>query len=226
MRLMRTAGVLCVLLMIPATAGATWWDWIQEMSGPGPFQAHTVSTMATVCPKEWSNPVGMRPVNSDAARPDKACWFIDVRTLSYDPNDGNFPAAVSVLVQTFGLAWPFLKHQTADFGMGLGYMHFIGADNATATRFIFEPRVTVEPVAAVAALICGSAPTCPVATSPYARFFKFHAEYLLMPQSLSAQQLGVPLGTGTGQSIWSKQGEAIGSWGFIIDLAELIRPRQ
>ena len=139
------ALVMCLGGPSPAYAAAwdRWWDYLDQLSGPGPF--HGGPTLATTfgCVKEgkfvWVSAVPA----SDTFR-FEPCWYFDWRQLSAEPS-ARFGHVDADLVETgLSVEWRFLE-----LGAGVGVARFTTAagdtthsvNNFTLTpvRLVFKP---------------------------------------------------------------------------------------
>ena len=219
MRLIRIVACVALMMIVPATARATWWDWIQEMSGPGPFVSRG-PVLATVCSKDLSRLIANdRPVENNWGV-DKPCWFVDLRRFASDDNRKNFPAPVDLTAFDAGLTLQLLPYRFVEIGAGLGVAHFSGANDVTANRFtVTIPRVVITPLALLSPLSSKHK-----FVKNFVRVLKLHAGYIWIPGSVQAEDFGVNRGTGPGQSTFGPvTGEFLPTHGILIDFGELLR---
>lgn len=229
MKCLRVWAVASMVLFAPVAAHANIWDWIQELSGPGPLHGRG-NVLTTLCPGALRGPFNKEhPATVESIPPDGAfdkrpCFFADLRRLQNhrdekDLDRDNFPAAVNLTAYDFGVTWQFGPGRPLELGTGVGLAVFRGRPDG-ASIMTTTPRFTVTPVRGV---------VTPLALVPawqrnrFARILKFHAGWILIPGTIDATDFGVPLGTGPGQSLFSEPNDWVFSKGFLIDLGELIR---
>src|SRR5262249_21343132 len=145
------------------------WDWIHEMSGPGPYDAYgqTVKNfMVSLCPGpiEEHPVVGIfsRELTADPGIKPRPCFFVDKRWVRYDPlkQKGNFPTEVDLNATDFGISWQFASYQRAEFGVGAGWATFNGLDGVSRRKFTLTlPRIIVMPLALIPNKILPNAAT-------------------------------------------------------------------
>ena len=213
-RVFPLAGLVLVALMASAQpAYADLWDWLQELSGPGPF--HTGgSILGTVCP--GSGPQ-IRPYEATSNTP---CVFFDFRRFLPSKGD-NFPTRVEVTAYDTGLTWEVRR--PVEVGIGVGVIVATG-NGKTATRFtLTAPRIAVKPVLLLGDLF-GKAKYWE--THPKARRFgsilKWYARETVITGRLTAQDLGVS----PDKSTFNAKNDRVASAGFLIDIGELVRPQR
>jgi len=231
MRIVRVALLMSLMTAVPGIAHASLWDWIQEMSGPGPFKGYNktlLNVIYTACPGQAAAPAGLKPFdNSRDKVPDPGikktpCWFFDSRLLRYD-GSGSFPAAVDVHAIDGGIAWQFASYQRFSVGVGMGVMRFTGRNDATTNAFALTlPRVDMMPLAIIVPLFVKPSAVTRMATHPALRILKFHLGGLYLPRDFDATNFGVEKGSGPQQSTFSTSHEYLLSRGFFVDLGELI----
>jgi len=219
-----TIVALFVLILTPGRAEALWWDWIKELSGPGPSQSEG-NGLATLCISEWPH-LGdpLHPPPPDAKIKKVPCIFIDGRTY-VNGEDDNFPNRVRIRAWDFGITWKLL-HERIEIGSGLGFMQFDSADRitnnglrVTTRKFtLTTPRIVAVPVRLFFPMI-------PDKGWPgrLSRLLKFHARMNIIPGTIDATDFGVPVGTAQGQSTFRAVNDAVWSSGFIVDIGELFR---
>jgi hypothetical protein len=202
-------GVLVLLLAAASPAEANMWDWINELSGPGPSHGRG-NGLITVCAPgraaEWKRP----------------CGFFDLRRFETESED-NFPNDVSFVVYDGGLTWK-LWRRAFEVGFGGGAMRFTSddritnsGDDVTTTKFIFTiPRVVAVPGAAFFERIDSDW------GARFARVFKVYARVNIIPGTMDATDFGVRLGSGPDESTFRAGTHGVPSVGWILDLGELL----
>jgi hypothetical protein len=214
------ALLAAALFGVPGRAEANMWDWIQDMSGPGPSNGRG-NALATLCfDKSLTK---FRPIVASADQMKgffvkKPCAFIDVRRFENTEED-NFPAKVKLTLYDFGPTWELLDGGPMEFGFGLGFMQAEGTSNTTGNResgshftvTIF--RLVLQPLN----FIPGKQ------DKKWLAWFKWYYRMQALPGKIDATDFGVAPGTGPGQSTFSATNDIVRSTGFIFDLGELLR---
>lgn len=205
-------AVLAIVLFTAAPAEANWWDWIHQLSGPGPSDSRG-NALATIC---------FGAADRGDAR--VLCPFIDVRRFVTRPED-NFPNRVEFEAFDFGVTWMLAKRRV-ELGAGAGFMRFHSEDRIadrgeiTTTKLTFNaPRVVVVPLA----FLAPDASLRPLRSgrARLLRLLKVYARLNVIPGTIDATDFGVPLGSGSGESTFSAKNDVVLSHGFIIDIGEL-----
>jgi hypothetical protein len=157
---LRTSAVVCALaavfvLGLPAPAQAKWaewWDYLDQLSGPGPFHGGPTISATIVCwhkPPDRANAAREANFKRAAANPwYDPCLFADWRHLDARPASPFGYTAADLI--DFGVSLqisPFFE-----FGAGVGFAHFntyydgvekpFGVTSPTLTPF----RVVVKPL--------------------------------------------------------------------------------
>jgi hypothetical protein len=205
--------VLGALFAHPQPAAADWWDWLQELSGPGPFKTEG-NVMWSICPGPGTV---FRPY--DNAGPPKLCVFVDVRRfVNWD--DDNFLKFGRVRLQTydFGVAWEVRR--AVDVGLGFGVMHF-AANGTGSNRLSITPlRTTVKPLLLLADLLRkGDALERNRTARRWASILKYYARLSVIPGTIDATNFGVS----TSLSDFKAKNDRVASAGFLVDFSELLR---
>ena len=145
----RLVVLLGVITLWPNSAYAGFWAWLEELSGPGPFDGFVLSG-PVLCERDgklvkcWPKiPEGTTEAEAAANyRPKRmvvlSVGFLDsgdrVRFKDEEPPDRR---EVNV-VQVSGL-YMFRLHRALDAGMGAGFMRFYGEGFDSLTRFTLVP---------------------------------------------------------------------------------------
>jgi len=205
------AGALMVLLAVASPAEAGMWDWIKELSGPGPSEGRG-NLLGTMC----FDPLRTAPWT-------QPCAFVDWRSFENE-SDNNFPNNVRIEAYDFGVTWKLHTSGAIEVGAGAGLMRFSsddrinnsGAQVITTKLTLTAPRVVLAPIG----LFLDK--TDRDFLSNLARVLKLYARYNFISGKLDATDFGVRLGTGPGESTFSVDGDFVPSYGFIFDLGELL----
>jgi len=202
---------LLVLFAAAAPAEAGMWDWIHELSGPGPSGSRWGGYIGTLC---FDNAVNKKP-----AWP---CVFGDIRSFETLDED-NFPNKVSFEAYDFGATWK-LYQGVVEVGAGLGFMKFSSEDRinntgekiATSKMTLTLPRVVFVPGA------FGFDRYTHTTKANIARMFKLYGRLNIFPGTMNATDFGVRMGTGPGESTFTVDNDVVPSMGILIDFSELL----
>jgi len=224
----------CVLLVMftctmslvsPAPASASLMDWLQELSGPGPFNAKKINVILDICPtsakvrKEADSPKYFASDYDtiDSKKP-RICGFIDYRSLANDGEGDNFGAgAIDVKTWEFGASARL--HRSVSVGFGAGYINFKTQTPQTGvSRFLVTaPRVVFKP-----ALIFGSDDFWKAhkPAQVVAGLFKFYIKNNIISGRLTGANFG--LVPGHPNYSFAVRHDRVWSSGFVIDLTDLL----
>jgi hypothetical protein len=211
-------GMLFVLMSAGNAAAKDWWGWLEEFSGPGPFEGPLFGSSLGLnfCVRDPSSvqlsveSLEIGAHHDDAVSP---CVWVDARVLHARESQG-FPSTNAFLVDS-GLALSF--RGLASAGAGLGMIRMISdaaGGNAYVTRLTILPRITVSPL-----LLLGEAQRFLFKRdSPPPRWLgvvKAYYKPTFVAGSLSAADFGVPdLDWPGGGNEWQQ------SWGISFDFLE------
>ncbi len=201
-------GIVLVLLNVGrADAGAIVWDWLERLSGPGPFSGSNLIT--TVC---FHNPV----VSGDSnrflgTRADTKikipCLFVDYRQL-FAPEDNGYP---SVTAKWVDIGVTFQLDPLTEVGVGAGWVRFDadpeGQSKKTTHGVITIPRIVIRPLRLIPAL----------KDSKWGGIFKPYLKYSLIVGDLKGKDFLAP------DNGFHERNEWVKSYGVLLDLGELLR---
>ena len=203
-----SALVLVALMASARPAQANWWDWMQEWSGPGPFESRG-NALWTACTKPYD-------ASDQKVQNDNPCFFIDTRSFVTKAKD-NFPVQVTANFLDAGLTWRVRR--PVEIGLGVGLM--VATGSKTATRLTLTgPRVVLKPVLLVSELLHTNPKLFDYESHPrvsrIAHILKFYVRGSVIAGHLTGDDLGVPL------SDFDRKFEFVLSRGFLIDFGELL----
>ena len=141
------------LMASPVPASASLMDWLQELSGPGPFNAKVINLIVDVCPTghkyrdEKRTELDMFASDYDEPNWDKPriCVFIDHRRLKNDGAGDNFGAG-TIDVQTFEFGASARLHRSVSIGFGLGRIGFKSQNGGEPAKLLVTaPRIVLKP---------------------------------------------------------------------------------
>jgi hypothetical protein len=212
---LRTACLLVVgLLVMARSADAHIWDWMQEWSGPGPF--------------DGVHPVVQVDCLLSGTPQRETCFFIDYRHLETvkDPSKStydNFPIKVDLKIVDVGLTHAIKigrLDESIRAGAGVGFLIATGDKDQGGKRMIRPtivfPRFMVQPAMAIAELLDKT----PAGgwQKRALKIVKFHVGGELLVGPLNAESLGVSPSLST----FDRHAEYVLSKGMVIDLGELL----
>ena len=134
------------LVASPVPASASLMDWLQELSGPGPFNATNINWIVDVCPSKFSAETSSnRNIFASAYSKPQVCFFFDHRRLKNDGAGDNFGAG-TIDVQTFEFGVSAQLHRSVSIGFGLGRIGFKSDRGAQPAKLLVTaPRIVVKP---------------------------------------------------------------------------------
>jgi hypothetical protein len=152
-------GLALVLLSArPASAQYDWIKWIQQLSGPGPFELQGVTvTFGCVAGRKVppvvtsDNPPIYRYLFCDAANNWKSVTRFYAVTFATGDGENNltFPASVPKLERVSASIYlgtgAFRLHEAIDLGTSAGFMRFSGTPDKAVTKFVIVPYAGVRP---------------------------------------------------------------------------------
>jgi hypothetical protein len=210
-----------VLLFIPTTAEAWYFDWIWELSGPGPSEGGP-GVLGTFC--LFSNASSRGSTRFDPA----PCLYVDRRSVQNDRDgkggdDDNFPNRVRLEPWDFGVSWR-LFNDGLEVGAGIGFIRFQSDDliahrgKLARTKFtVNAPRVVVAPIRLLFPGVDNSD-----WTGALTRLVKVYGRLTIIPGTIDATDFGVPLGMAPGQSTFRERNDVVPSAGLVIDVGEFL----
>lgn len=210
-------ATLAVMGLMSSTrpAQANILDWMQEWSGPGPFDfgGHVAVTKCRA----------LFDATNERSQNEHPCLFVDFRRLVPDEKYGkdNFPVRVTATFLDAGWTWRLRRY--AEIGVGAGIMTAAGSKTAVRPTITF-PRIVIEPVTVFVKLfnIKDDAYLLnvePIKTRLY-HTFKFYARGNFIAFNLNGDDLGV---SGTN---YSRTFEYVVSRGLFVDVGELFFPQR
>jgi hypothetical protein len=143
-RALRSAApALIVLLMWTRSGEASVMDWMQELSGPGPFTSRLALT-TKICPSLLPGSPDPDTENTPRRR-DQPCLYFDVHRLTTHDEAPDDPfGRVKVVTVEFGPTWRLWR--AVDIGVGAGIIQFHSHGIETTRITIVAPRVEVKPI--------------------------------------------------------------------------------
>jgi hypothetical protein len=189
---------MVVLSARPASAQWEWFKWIQELSGPGPFELSGVS-VTFGCTGSNPNRVLTEgpPVyrvlfcdrNPDSWRTVKRFWGVTVATGD-GKNNLVFPAGIDSLERVSASVYLVRGmarvHPAVDVGSASGFMRFTARPGITVSKFVIDPVVAFRPFAAGMTRTS----THDAALDFFARSVELNAGVFIFPQGFRVTDFG------------------------------------
>ena len=219
------AAIVMVLLFAPASAEAAAWDWVKELSGPGPSKGATF-TVGTLCFFEaLRNPNRDRDeeltVNTTRGWSPLPCVFVDRRSAENNDDD-NFPNNVRIVSWDFGFSWK-RNRGALELGAGAGFMRFHSVDRINNGGEMTRTKFTLTVARGVVSPIRLFAPDATDWRGAFSRAFKLYGRFNVITGTIDSTDFGVRAGTGAGESTWDGASyEIVPSIGILFDLGEFV----
>jgi len=149
MRWGRLVVLFGVLTLWPHPAYASFWAWLEELSGPGPFSGYVLSG-PVLCERDGKLVPCWRPIpkniseaEADTYRP-KRLVVLSVGSLDSDhrvrfKDEQQTPDKREVNVLQVSGLYMFRLHRALDAGLGAGVMRFSGEGFDPLLRFTLVP---------------------------------------------------------------------------------------
>jgi hypothetical protein len=209
---LRLAALITIVFLLfprPAAAGMDdIWDYIDALSGPGPFHGHFPAPkhfmLSFLCrapdSKERFKVIGA-PVKIDKRFP---CLFVDHSRLVADKTVPAKFYKVDAQISQFGASWQPVR--PIEVGFAFGAMHF-NSNGASTTRKVFTPvRVVVNPLLLIPEWEDKKRPG----------FLKYYVQLTLRKKRLTGRDFGVD------DTVLNAGFESLLSYGVVIDIGDLI----
>jgi hypothetical protein len=215
-------GMLFVLMSAGNAAAKDWWGWLEEFSGPGPFEGPIFgASLGQMLCFETEQVPGQGPVRvleagSSGVSAITRCIWADGRFLTAPEGDG-FPATDAYLIDA-GFAWSYKGLASA--GVGAGIVRLVAdtrVESTVVSRFTVVPRFTVSFVRVVDAALDKWLFRRPIDTPKWEGFVKFYYKPTYVAGELSAADVGAP------RLAWSGGNELRQSYGISFDFLEFSR---
>src|SRR5262245_1108404 len=154
--------ILFLIATCSTSAYADWWDWLAELSGPGGFHSRGNMTLTVYC---WHGPVEENKAEGTTGNGRNAHWFhllqdrkakgpcvfFDART--FESKDLNDPRFFPTRLEIYQAGPTYRLWTPVEIGVGMGAVHFHSGSVIT-NRLIFDvPRVALNPLRVVPALL-------------------------------------------------------------------------
>jgi len=208
------ALVLFVMLIWVQPARADWWDWLEELSGAGPFHSRGNLSGTLYCNKDSVNGTNLggwfKPLGRDSTK--HVCYYADVRLFKADA-DTRFQETTADLYEAGTMFRPVRDIPAFEIGAGAGLMH-MSSGGIKSDRFTISfPRIALKPL-----LLIG-----PLQKREHADDYGFIQLYFRETRTLHAWS-PTDFSTQPGVTYNPPQnGEVLRSFGFIVDATLLGR---
>jgi len=150
------ALVLLVMLIWVQPARADWWDWLEELTAPGPSHSRGNIALTIYCNRDKANDRSVKgtPMDGGWFKPlsknstQHLCYFADVRRFKSEEDARFFPARIEMYEA--GPTFTLSQNVPIEIGIGAGLMHIdssgIKADRMTISfpRIVFKPLLLLH----------------------------------------------------------------------------------
>ena len=148
LRIARVNLVVFFFVLIWAQpARADIWDWLEDLSGPGPFHSRGNIAGTLYCNKANVNGKDLggwfKPLGRDS--PKYACYYASVRAFRSD-EDAKFKETSIQLYDAGTMFRPFRDIPAFEFGVGAGLMHMSSGGLGSNRFTVTFPRVALKPL--------------------------------------------------------------------------------
>ena len=207
----RVIRLVCLTVALLAggwrAAEAGLIDWMEELSGPGPFTGFGGVT-ATIC--DFRKLPGVLPLGQK-----KPCFFFDYRYLqTREKDDSSEFGRVRAHVLDFGVSWQLYRF--IELGVGGGTILFDGSENP-AKPTLTAARLAIKPLLLMTPSDCWEAHQT---WAKWAGVVKLYVKEGVILHNVDADDFGVAPGASTFNIDFDK----VTSIGLMFDLTEFWRP--
>lgn len=198
----------------------SWWGWLDELSGPGPFTGSSVELLKLCKDREGITGTSIRGVrNWSVGTPTNTthCFWADQRFFHVD-KDQDFPAIQANLYDQ-GLSVTWRRLVSAGVGVGLIRFNSEGpTGHVTTNRLTLTPvRLTVNPLNVFSFKDPASFSERERVWSNILSVPQAYYKVVCIPGKLSGANFGAPTST------FTSGGECLESYGIQLNLLELLR---
>jgi hypothetical protein len=203
-----------VLLVWAQPARADVWDWLEELSGAGPYHSRGNLSGTLYCNKDSVNGQNLggwfKPLGRDSTK--HVCYYADVRLFKAN-EDNRFKETSIDMYEAGTMFRPIRDIPAFEVGAGAGFMH-MNSGGITSDRFTISfPKVALKPL-----LLIG-----PLQTRAHSDDYGFIQLYFRETRTVHAFSAS-DFSTQPGVIYTPPQnGEVLRSFGFIIDATLLGR---
>lgn len=215
---MRTTARSCVLGLVllfasAQPARADIWDWLEQMSGPGPFTTRPFTwrlpgnvTFMPYCHQKPDDGNGVLRALDTPQQPGdpRTCVFLDFRRFEVPETTRFFATNVTIWEAgtSYRIAGPI------DVGWGIGHFHISGGGLSGDKLTLTFPRLVFMP-----ALMFDRA-----RDSGWATLFQVYFRETRLLGTLDQKNIAVK----PGQEAFSIENDGVASLGFIIDVTPIV----
>jgi hypothetical protein len=222
----RVLKVMCLTAALLVCSGrpaeARLIDWLEELSGPGPFTGNG-GLVGTICFGSAVKSEGRAARIVGAAPEDKRkpCAYFDFRHFETENDDNfhQFGKTVGATAYDFGATW--LLYRPIELGAGIGFVRFAANDVSTTKMTLTGPRVVIKPLLMLTPVSkWRDSNGAPTTWAKVASVVKLHARQTVILGNLQATDFGVAPGLST----FNVDNDQVTSFGLLIDVTEYWRP--
>jgi len=132
--------VFVILVVFSRSAEADLWDWLDQLSGPGPFSTRGNAAFTVHCNRSGPGSGWLQLLDSAGSR--GPCVFVDIRRFTSREDDKFFRVNVTIaeVGPSYRIAPPF------EIGFGAGIFH-IASRGESGNQFTLSfPRLVFMPL--------------------------------------------------------------------------------
>ena len=227
MRAVLRLGFLVLLVFVVGSprAEAGFWDWLEELNGPGPstsrqgpaIMANVYCSQATSRSKPGGESLGVKALTRAFRIPDDpgkgTCIFWDRHAFHAEDDPRFYPVDIS----TWEIGTSTRFHPSLEIGAGFGRMSFSSRNTDDPTepeksgsRFTVSfPRMVFKPLLAV--------PAKSFQDRPGLGFFQVYFKYTIVVGDLTNEDFASKPG-----NVFQRTNQRVESVGFIIDASSVL----
>lgn len=209
----RTLPVLCLILLAlfvrPAPAYASFWAWLEEFSGPGPFKGYAF--LLTGCVQDGGlrpSPLvknGTSPASASGAWRPLGCVYFD--RGAFDTAADSLRGFPAIDVAHYDVGAAFRLFDGLDVGAGVGRIRFKANGTTRGKATITPLRLVLRPLLLV---------TPEQHQQRWMSVFSVYWKETFVVGPLTGTDFGAPAGA------FDSPGEIVRSFGVIFDLTSLL----
>lgn len=213
---LRLGALVCAMCLVGSThAEAGFWDWLEELNGPGPSTGRLPPLMANIfCdPSPSRGPTKRAFQITEQLDGRSTCIFVDLHGFHAEDDSRFYPVDSTIL--EFGTS--VRLHPTTELGAGFGRLSFSSRNTDSDTSPEIEggrwtvsfPRVVFKPLLAI--------PMEPFQSHAGWGFLSVYFKHTIIVGELTESDFASKEGTE-----FSRTNQRVESVGFLIDASALV----
>jgi hypothetical protein len=203
-----------VLLVLAQPARADVWDWLEELSGAGPFHSRGNLAATLYCNKDSVGGQNLggwfKPLGRDSSK--HVCYYTDVRLFKAN-EDARFKETSMDMYEAGTMFRPVRDIPAFEIGAGAGFLHMNSGDIKSERFTISFPRIALKPLLLIT-------PLQKRANSDNYGFIQLYFRETRTVHAFSASDFSTQPGV---TYTPPQNGEVLRSFGFIVDATLLGR---